>query len=393
MNGAEGNNRLIILTFIGFYLPGYKAGGPIRSIANMVERMGDEFDFRIVTADRDMGDTNPYPDVAIDTWNPCGKASVFYRSPGSVGWRALLASLRSVDFNLVYLNSMFSASGALRPLIYRRLGMLADRPVLLAPRGECSAGALAFKAAKKRGFLAVARVSGLYRNVTFQASSDSDARDIGQVFDKARIVVASNMTGAPSTMADAVASPRALDAPLRAAFLSRISPIKNLLGALNILARASCPVEYSIHGIVEDAAYWAECQARIASLPDHVMVQYKGEVRPDQVEGVLAPYDFFFLPTLGENYGHVIREALSAGLPVLVSDRTPWRGLAARNAGADLPLDDPDAFVRWIEEFHGRSPAQRLAMRDAARQLGSDPAKAEIDLTANRAMLHAAMHC
>src|SRR4051812_11201747 len=46
-----------ILTFSRFYLPGFRAGGPIRSISRLVECLGDEFQFRIVTADRDAGST------------------------------------------------------------------------------------------------------------------------------------------------------------------------------------------------------------------------------------------------------------------------------------------------------------------------------------------------
>ncbi|RYE99486.1 MAG: hypothetical protein EOO77_35465, partial [Oxalobacteraceae bacterium] len=112
MNNPAGGNRPTVLTFVGHYLPGYKAGGPIRSIANMVERMGDEFEFRVVTADRDMGDAAPFPDVVVDAWNPCGKASVFYRSPGLAGWRTLLTNLRTENYDLIYLNSMFSTSAA-----------------------------------------------------------------------------------------------------------------------------------------------------------------------------------------------------------------------------------------------------------------------------------------
>jgi len=58
--------KLIILTFVGYYLPGYKAGGPIRTVANMVERLGNDFQFKIVTADRDLGDTDNYSSVKID---------------------------------------------------------------------------------------------------------------------------------------------------------------------------------------------------------------------------------------------------------------------------------------------------------------------------------------
>lgn len=264
--------------------------------------------------------------------------------------------------------------------------------MLLAPRGEFSPGALALKTTKKRSFLALARASGLYQDITFQASSDNDANDIRAMLGKARIIVASNMTGVPASVASTTEAQPVPGGAVRATFLSRISPKKNLLGAIDMLARVSCPVEFSIHGIVEDTAYWTQCQDRIATLPPHVTAYYKGEVRPDQVEKVLAPYDIFFFPTLGENYGHVIREALSAGLPVLISDRTPWRGLVARDAGADLPLENSDAFIHWIEDFYARPLAQRLAMRASAQQLGNDPKKAKSDLTANRAMLHAAMH-
>lgn len=38
-------SKLRIFTFVGYYLPSYKAGGPIRTLANMVEGLRDEFEF------------------------------------------------------------------------------------------------------------------------------------------------------------------------------------------------------------------------------------------------------------------------------------------------------------------------------------------------------------
>jgi glycosyltransferase involved in cell wall biosynthesis len=38
-------------------------------------------------------------------------------------------------------------------------------------------------------------------------------------------------------------------------------------------------------------------------------------------------YDFFVLPTIGENFGYVFLEALAAGCPLITSDRTPWTTL------------------------------------------------------------------
>ncbi|MCB8933280.1 MAG: glycosyltransferase, partial [Chthonomonadaceae bacterium] len=63
----------------------------------------------------------------------------------------------------------------------------------------------------------------------------------------------------------------------------------------------------------------------------------------------LQAYDAFFMPTHGENFGHAIWEALAAGLPVVISDKTAWRGLEAAGAGWDLPLSDEAAFTRVVQ--------------------------------------------
>ena len=49
------------------------------------------------------------------------------------------------------------------------------------------------------------------------------------------------------------------------------------------------------------------------------------------------------LPTLGENYGHVIVESFSVGLPIILSKKTPWLNLASKHLGWDLDLTI-DAF-------------------------------------------------
>jgi glycosyltransferase involved in cell wall biosynthesis len=55
------------------------------------------------------------------------------------------------------------------------------------------------------------------------------------------------------------------------------------------------------------------------------------------------------MPTLGENFGHVFLEALAAGCPLIISDRTPWLRLDQKGIGWDLPLDKSD---EWIEKLN-----------------------------------------
>ncbi len=52
-----------LLVFISFYLPGFKAGGPIKTIQNMVTQLDGDLDFCIVTRDRDLGDTEAYSSI------------------------------------------------------------------------------------------------------------------------------------------------------------------------------------------------------------------------------------------------------------------------------------------------------------------------------------------
>ena len=79
----------------------------------------------------------------------------------------------------------------------------------------------------------------------------------------------------------------------------------------------------------------------------------------------LAGYDLFLLPTRGENFCHAVFDALEAGLPVLISDQTPWQDLAG--AGYALPLAEPAAFATAIEQFARLGRAERALMRYAAR--------------------------
>jgi glycosyltransferase involved in cell wall biosynthesis len=139
--------------------------------------------------------------------------------------------------------------------------------------------------------------------------------------------------------------------------------MKNLDYALKVLAQVKTPVHFTLYGPQEDLVYWAECRLLMDNLPRHVSIDVVGAIPHEQVHERLAAHDLFFLPTRGENFGHVFAEALSAGLTVLTSDQTPWRNLAERGLGYDLPLSEPAAFARAIDLLAAEDTEQRSARR------------------------------
>ncbi len=349
--------KIRVLVFAGFYLPGYKGGGPIKTIKNLIDQTGDLIDFKILTSDRDLGDTCAYRSVQGGQWEKVGKTSVFYSQPGKKGYKQISKVLFESDYDLVYLNSLFSIRYSFFPVLVAKV---LQQKVVLAPRGELSEGALALKSLKKLIFLSVFKLLSLHKQTVFQVSTNYEAEDVYRALgNEVDVFIAENI-GSKQLAHDLRL--RSADT-LKAVFVSRISPKKNLLAALEMLRGVQHPFEYHIYGPIEDADYWQQCEAVIADLPAHITVKHMGPLMPDEVVSTLSNYDVFFFPTKGENYGHVIAEALCAALPIVIADTTPWRNLGQQGIGWDLPLNNPDAFSNVLDELAAMPPEQHLEMR------------------------------
>ncbi|HPJ96846.1 MAG TPA: glycosyltransferase family 4 protein [Syntrophales bacterium] len=359
-------DKKIVLVFVGNYLPGYKAGGILRSIVNTVDHLHSEFEFRIVTRDRDVGDGEPYLNVNLYEWQRVGNALVFYLPPHSETVHQLAKLIQDTPHDVLYLNSFFDPL-TIRVLFGRMLGLTGSRPVIVAPWGEFAWASLSQKYLKKWLFMLFARSFGLYRNVIWRASSELEKEDIikAMKINPESIQIAGDF---PIKQNPASSSAPKIQFPanhegLKIIFLSRISREKNIDYALRILSKIKTNVVYDIYGPAENETYWKECKDLIQKLPPNVTVRYLGSVAPDQVINVFSQYDLFLFPTGGEAYGHVIAESLSAGTPVLISTETPWRQLQKDEFGWDVNLANEDQFVNIIEEFASLSVEKRLAKR------------------------------
>lgn len=337
------DGKKTILTFIGYYLPGYKSGGPVRTISNMLNLLGDYYNFKIITRDRDALENKPYRNVNVNEWNEGPNCNIFYSN--------LKGSLRKVinetEFDTYYLNSFFDFHFSIKVILLLKLKLLPSKPVTLAPRGELSEGALSLKKLKKRTWLTLGKVLGLYKNITWHASSKYEAAEINREFgENVKIKIALDVPD--YNLKKVERTHKKEKGKLKILFISSITPKKNLLYVIDVLNKVEGDFTLDIYGPVKDNKYWQKCLKHIGErIKDKIT--YKEIIPNEKIHEVYPNYDLFFFPTLGENFGHVIFESLFYGCPVLCSDLTPWDKLYEFNSGWNFDLNNIHIFIKTIE--------------------------------------------
>lgn len=139
-----------ILILCDYYLPGYKSGGGMRTIVNMVDRLKNRFEFFIITRDHDGKlDRRQYTTVKINQWNFVRDAEVFYLSKDNLKISKIRELILQVKPDVIYSNSHF-ATLTLYLLILKKLKVIPKINIILAPCGELSEGALRLNPEKKK---------------------------------------------------------------------------------------------------------------------------------------------------------------------------------------------------------------------------------------------------
>lgn len=354
-----------ILIFADWYLPAYKAGGPVKSIAALVFYLKDYFNFYIITGNKDLFSTEPYKGIKSNEWNvlPNGE-HVFYFSDDFISFKNLSAVVKNLEYDCVYLNSFFSKQFTIYPLLLKKLGNI-KTPILLAPRGMLGSGALSLKSGKKNMFIKLAKATGLYKHIMWHATSIQEENEIKQLFTH-HIKTISNLILPPIKIRTNYSKEVN---EVKICFVSRIAQKKNLLFALQVLQTVSAgKITFDIYGPAEEENYYTQCIELAKKLPSNISVNFKGDLQGDEVEQVLKNYHLFFLPTLNENFGHAIVEAMLNGCIPLISDTTPWHNLQALNVGWDIALNQKEKFAVAINEVLQLSQAEFETKSKAAQQ-------------------------
>tara|TARA_Y100000768_G_C23952777_1_gene671109 strand:- start:172 stop:1329 length:1158 start_codon:yes stop_codon:yes gene_type:complete len=344
------NKRKNILVFIDWFLPGYKAGGPIRSMVNMIELLKDEFNFYVVTSDTDYTETQPYPGIEPNKWVKLEEyLEVCYLSQDRTSRSTVLKILKETDYDVVYINGLFSTYFSIMPLW---CFSSKSRKIIVNPRGMAAPSAIGNKAIRKRFYLKLACMFGKYKNVLFHTSSPIESNQVKCIVGNATKLYEVENVPRVSFKSKNDRNVSKVKGSLKLITVARVSGEKNILYGLKRLKSVQGKVDYSIFGPLNELDYWQSCQEVIQQLPSNIRVQYKGALPYENIREELAKHHVMYLPTKGENYGHAIVEALCECVPVLISDQTIWtEKVNASEAFAALSLSDKALWQNALQKL------------------------------------------
>ena len=99
--------KVRILIFIDWFFPAFKAGGPIRSIANLVDHLHESFDFYLITGDRDLGDQDSFKNIELNKWISKENFKIIYLTLAFQKTSKYRSLFKEIQPEIIYFNSLF----------------------------------------------------------------------------------------------------------------------------------------------------------------------------------------------------------------------------------------------------------------------------------------------
>jgi glycosyltransferase involved in cell wall biosynthesis len=322
--------KLKLVICYNYFLPAYKAGGPVQSIAHLIRNVHEVYEIFVITSNTDLGEKEPI-NVIPNTWQEFenGKAKVIYLSKEYANAFYIKKLIENINPAKIFVNGIYSIPFSIALAFYF------PKKTIMHVRGMLHPCALAQKAFKKKFFLAGINLLGLHKKITFCVSDAKEKEFTQIIFGKnSKIAIAQNF---PASF-DAIEPINKNTGVLKLISIALISPMKNHALVLEALSLVKYNIIWDIYGPIKDNDYWKNCKELITQLPFNITVVYKGVIHPAQVYHTLNNYHFFILPSESENFGHALYEAMVAAKPIITSNNTPWNFLNENNAGYNVEL-------------------------------------------------------
>jgi glycosyltransferase involved in cell wall biosynthesis len=338
------------------------SGGPSRSVSALCEHLARQ-GMRVELLSLDAGPSfgkplTPPEDLVRTTLVPC-RFSLRLRLVWSHAYRRTLETIcRDRQVGLIHDHGMWLPTNHSSAAVARKLKL----PFIVSPRGMATEWALQHKSFKKRLAWLLYQRRDLRSATVLHATSQQEAQDLRALGLRQPIAVIPNGIATPPWQ-----EPNNGREPRTVLFLSRISPVKGLLNLVQAWAAVRPKNWRMVIAGPDEEGHRAAVEAALRDCEVAADVSFVGQVANDKW-ALYRSADVFILPTLSENFGIVVGEALACGVPVITTKAAPWEELLQHNCGWWVETG-VEPLAEALREALAATDAQRREMGLRGRKL------------------------
>lgn len=323
------------------YVPANRYGGPIRSVHALnrgLAAAGED----VVVFTTNAGVIGPVPSretiegVRVRRFFPSFPKS-WFRSPAL--FRALRKEMQ--EFDIVHITSVFPATTAVAAHIARKLG----KPYIISPRGNLMNDPMSRKGFKKGLYFRFIEKKNLEKAFAVHFTSEREMKESIAKFLCSNPIVIMNPMEPPAPLA-AVNVRRSLGISESARiilFLGRLHPIKGfdtLLPAFSVTKKEFSDVVLVVAGPDEDG-YRREIEKMAEKEGTRESVFFAGEILGAEKAAWFRESSIFAMPSYSENFGMSALEAVSYGVPTVVTEGVGLSEELAKTGSGMVVKKDP----------------------------------------------------
>lgn len=337
-----------------------ESSGPSYSVSRLVKSMID------------LG--APTTLAAMD-WSPIASPPAFLktfpigRGPKRLGrspmmYRWLKRQTRSGNIRIIHNHGMWQMNAIYPSRIAKANGI----PFVSSPRGAFSEWAMNHGSNWKRIFWFLLQRPALLNSACFHATAETELADIRRLGFKQPVSIIPNGIDIPEKQSLPKLSPRTL------LFLGRIHPVKGL----DMLLPAWKTVEdrfpeWQLKIVGSDVGYggpvgYSQEMKNLSRKLQIKRIEFLGEVRGNEKQGLLQQSELFVLPSYSENFGISVAESLASGTPAVVTKGAPWQNLNRFNAGWHVNTD-VESLVGAFQDALSLAPGRLSEMGENGRKM------------------------
>jgi glycosyltransferase involved in cell wall biosynthesis len=352
---------LRVLHVTPYFAPAFRYGGPPRSILGLCRALVDAgVDVEVFTTTANGPEPLPpapdgtdYEGIRV-RYFPLGWPQRYWRASGLGA--ALDRALPAAD--LVHVHGLWNMTGT------TAIGRVraASRPYVVSPRGMLQPAAMRrHRLLKAAAYYAVERAN--VRGAAFlHATSPVEQRQI-DTYGPPVVTIANGVTpiSVPAEALDRLRRRARIEADDEVVVcLGRLHPIKRL----DLLAKAFATVSQRrprarlVIAGPDEGGYRQRVEPLFAPVAD--ATRWLGAVDAETAGALFSASRTLVQCSDSESFGMSVVEALAAGLPVVVTDRTPWSQVSSLGVGCSVE-HEPSAIARGILQIL-EHPAEGCAM-------------------------------